>query len=427
MTTFTPAERNWAGNHVYAGRVVRPRSVEELQDVVGASPRVGFLGSRHSFNAIADADVLVDMRALPPVIEVDARRRRATVSGATTYGDLAPVLEAHGLALANLASLPHITVAGAIATGTHGSGLGNGALATAVTALQIVRSDGELVRVSRDDPDFDGCVVHLGALGAVVRVTLALEPTYQVRQWVVEDLPWTSVLGELQTVMRAAYSVSLFTRWDATVAQAWFKERRDAEGGVPASVLGLGTPARADRHPVGDLDPINCTPQLGRPGPWFDRLPHFRLGFTPSSGDELQSEYLVGWDRATEAIAAVAQLGDAIRPVLQISEVRAVAADRLWMSPSYGRDTLAIHFTWQPAPEAVAAAVRRVERALLPLGARPHWGKVFGADARALADRYPRLADFAALAGRFDPEHAFGNEWLERHAFGPSTTGGDRP
>jgi xylitol oxidase len=104
-----------------------------------------------------------------------------------------------------------------------------------------------------------------------------------------------------------------------------------------------------------------------------------------------------------------------------------VAADRLWMSPSYGRDTLALHFTWQPAPERVAAAVRRLEQALLPLGARPHWGKVFGADARALAARYPRLADFAALARRFDPEHAFGNEWLERHVFGPSTTGGDRP
>jgi xylitol oxidase len=425
MTTITPAERNWAGNHVYAGRVVRPRSVEELQHVVAASRRVGFLGSRHSFNAIADSDVLIDMRALPQVIEVDAQRRRATVSGASTYGDLAPVLEAHGLALANLASLPHITVAGAIATGTHGSGLGNGALATAVTGLEIVRGDGELVRISRDDPDFDGCVVHLGALGAVAGVTLALEPTYEVRQWVVEDLPWPSVLGELETVMRAAYSVSLFTRWDGTVAQAWFKQRGDAEGGVPPAVLALGTPAPADRHPVGDLDPVNCTPQLGRPGPWFDRLPHFRLGFTPSSGDELQSEFLVDWVRGAEAIAAVERIGDLVRPALQVSEVRAVAGDRLWMSPSYGSDALAIHFTWSPAPGPVAAALQHVERVLLPLGARPHWGKVFAADAPALAGRYPRLADFAALADRHDPEHALRNEWLERHVFGPSTTGGD--
>jgi xylitol oxidase len=370
--------------------------------------------------------VLIDLRALPAVIEVDAGRRLVSVGGGTTYGELAPIVEAQGLALANLASLPHITVAGAIATGTHGSGRGNGALATAVTELQIVRGDGELVRITRADPDFDGCVVHLGALGAVVRVTLALEPTYEVRQWVVEDLPWAAVLGELEEVMRAAYSVSLFTRWDGTVAQAWFKERSDGEGGVPASVLALGTPAPADRHPVAGLDPVHCTPQLGRPGPWFDRVPHFRLGFTPSSGDELQSEYLVDWDRAAEAIAAVAALGDAIRPALQISEVRAVAADRLWMSPSYGRDTLALHFTWLPAPGPVAAAVGQLERVLLPLGARPHWGKVLRADARTLAGRYPRRADFAALADRYDPQHAFRNEWLERHVLGPSPTGGDR-
>jgi xylitol oxidase len=425
MTT-TPAERNWAGNHVYAGRVVRPRSVQELQHVVAASRSVGFLGSRHAFNAIADRDLLIDMRALPPLIEVDAARRSATVSGATTYGELAPVAEAHGLALANLASLPHISVAGAIATGTHGSGLGNAALAGAVTGLQVVRGDGELVRIARTDPHFDGCVVHLGALGAVVTVTLALEPTYQVRQWVVEDVPWAALAGQLEAVMRAAYSVSLFTRWDGAVSQLWVKERLDSGRDVPPALLALGPPARVNRHPIGGLDPIHCTAQLGQPGPWFDRLPHFRLAFTPSSGDELQSEYFVGWERAAEAIAAVQRLGDAIRPALLVSEVRAVAGDRLWMSPSYGGDALAIHFTWRPAPGAVAAAVRRVEAVLLPLGARPHWGKVFGADARALDGRYPRLGQFAALADRHDPEHAFRNAWLERHVFGPAPSGGVR-
>jgi xylitol oxidase len=406
---------NWAGNHTYAGEIVRPGSLDELRRIVRTSPRVGFLGSRHAFNAIADSDVLIDMRALPPRVEIDVERRQVTVGGGMTYAELAPVIEAEGLALANLASLPHITVAGAVATGTHGSGVGNGGLGTAVATLEIVRADGELMRVTRGDRDFDGCVVGLGALGAVVGVTLDLEPTYRVRQWVSEDLPWSSVLEQLDDVMACAYSVSLFTRWDGTVRQAWFKERLDRDERVPPAILHLGTPAAGDLHPVPGMDPVNCTPQRGDAGPWFDRLPHFRIGFTPSNGDELQSEYLVDRAVGADAIAAVAQIGDAIRPALQISEVRTVAADGLWMSPAHGRDSLALHFTWHPAPEPVGAAVALIEAALLPLGARPHWGKVFAAEAGDIAARYPRRGDFVALADRLDPNHALGNAWLTRH------------
>jgi alditol oxidase len=409
-------ERNWAGNHVYAGRLVRPGSVEELQHVVRAQRNVGFLGSRHSFNAIADADVLIDMRGLPPRMEVDAARRRVTVSGGTTYGTLAPVLEQHGLALPNLASLSHITVAGAIAIGTHGSGVRNGGLATAVAGLEIVRADGELIRVERGDAAFDGCVVSLGALGAVVSVTLELEPTYQVRQWVIEDVPWSSLLDDLHAVMACAYSVSLFTLWDGDVRQAWFKERLDTPARLP--VLRRGTPATRDVHPIPGLDAANATRQMGVAGPWFDRLPHFRIGFTPSNGNELQSEFLVDWSAATDAIGAMQRIGAQIRPLLQICEVRAVAGDTLWMSPAFERESLAIHFTWQPDAEAVESALAKVEAALLPLGARPHWGKVFLAAADDLANRYAELMRFAALRDHYDPERAFSNPWLERHVFG---------
>jgi xylitol oxidase len=408
-------ERNWAGNYTYAGRVVQAHSLEALQQIVSRSAKVGFLGSRHSFNAIADSEVLIDMRALPQEIEVDHEKLRVSVSAGTTYGALAPVLEQHGLALANLASLPHISVAGAISTGTHGSGAAVGSLATAVRAIEIVRADGELVRLTRGDPDFAGAVVSLGALGAIVRVELDVEPTYQVAQSVSEHIPWSSLSDDLRAVMSSAYSVSLFTWWDGEVSQAWVKARTGDSR--PGFVFDAGTPATHELHPLGELDPSNCTAQLGVPGPWFERLPHFRLGFTPSNGEELQSEFLIDWENAGAAIEAMQRLGPLIRPLLLISEVRTIARDELWLSPACARDSLAIHFTWRRDPAAVDAVLQIVEPELLALGARPHWGKVFRSGAQQAAGCYPMLSQFAELAERFDPRHAFRNEWLDAHVF----------
>lgn len=408
---------NWARNYRYQGRIAKPQSVDALREVIAGSQRVGFLGSRHSFNAIADSDALVDMRSLPQAIDIDVDRRVAMVSGGTTYGTLAQELDRHGMALANFASLPHITVAGAIATGTHGSGIGNGGLGTSVNCLEIITAGGESVRVERGRLDFAGCVVGLGALGAVVRVGVDIEPAYNVRQLVIQDAPWSSVAMDLWGVMSSAYSVSLFTRWDERVSQAWLKQRvSDGSAGIHPA-LADGHPAEKDVHPVGDLDTVNCTPQLGLEGPSFDRLPHFRIGFTPSSGDELQSEFLLDWSAAEAAVEAMRAIGDRIRPALLISEIRAVAADELWMSPSFGRDSLAIHFTWRPERELVEAALTLIEGALLPLGARPHWGKVFLAEREYVRDQYPKFEAFSALAERFDPDHAFRNAWLERHLF----------
>jgi alditol oxidase len=395
---------NWAGSYRYRARELhRPASLEELQEIVSRTPRIRVLGSRHTFNDIADSDELVSLEALPPEVEVSD----GTVSfgGALRYGDLARILEGEGLALHNLASLPHTTVAGAVATATHGSGDGNGNLSTAVAALELVTSTGEIVRARRGDPDFDGMVVALGALGAVTRVTLDAEPAYEVRQRVFEDVGWDTLYEHYDEITGAAYSVSVFTLWGET-SSVWLKSR----GEDPRELLGA-TPAPVDHHPIPGIDPVNCTAQLGVPGPWWDRMPHFRMGFTPSAGEELQSEFLVPRRHAIDAIDAVRSLAARIQPVLQVTELRTIAADSLWMSPQYGQPTAGIHFTWKREPDAVESVLAEVEAALAPFEARPHWGKLFLSGPGRL---YERREGFADLAARLDPRGAFRNAWLDR-------------
>jgi alditol oxidase len=305
-----------------------------------------------------------------------------------------------------------------VATATHGSGDANGNLATAVAGLELVTSSGELVTAARGDPDFGGLVVGLGALGAVTRVILDVEPAYQVRQRAFNDLPWEALADHFDEVTAAGDSVSVFTRWGEAVDQVWVKRRvTDDPEPVAGSLFGA-TPATADQHPIRGLDPVNCTPQLGVPGRWSDRLPHFRMGFTPSSGEELQSEFFVHRGDAGGALEALRALAGVVRPVLQVSELRTVAADDLWLSPHYHRDTLAIHFTWHPDRAAVDRALVEVEAALAPFHARPHWGKVFRADAAAVAPLYERLDDFRRLADRLDGRGAFRNAWLRDRLLG---------
>jgi xylitol oxidase len=395
---------NWAGSYAYRARALhRPSTLDELREILAGAPRVRVLGSRHTFSDIADSDELVALDALPADVEL----ADGTVSfgGALRYGDLARILDGEGLALHNLASLPHTTVAGAVATATHGSGDGNGNLATAVAALELVTSAGEIVRARRGDADFDGMVVALGALGAVTRLTLDVEPAYEVSQRVFEDMPWDTLFEHYDAITAAGDSVSVFTLWGDS-SSVWVKSRADA----PQELFGA-TPAPTDRHPIPGIDPVNCTAQRGVPGPWWDRLPHFRMGFTPSAGEELQSEFHVARRHGVAAIEAVRALAGDVRPVLQVSEIRTIAADSLWMSPQYGQPTVAIHFTWRREPAAVEAVVAKLEAALAPFEARPHWGKLFLAGPGHL---YERRGDFAALAERLDPRGAFRNAWLDR-------------
>jgi len=417
VTTAPSRPTNWAGNVTFsAARHHRPTSVDELQVIVAGSDSLRVLGTGHSFNRIADTTGdLVSVAGLPTTCEVDDDLRSVTVAAGMRYGELVGPLHQRGWALHNLGSLPHISVAGAVATGTHGSGVGNGNLATAVRALEMVTADGAIVSLDRDrdTETFAGSVVALGALGVVTRLTLDVVPAYRMRQYVYDDLPFVQLAAHLDEVLSAAYSVSIFTDWQEPVrGQMWLK-RLDTDAGEPPERWLGARLADGPRHPVRGMPTRNSTQQLGDPGPWHERIPHFRLGFTPSSGEELQSEYFVARGDAVEALHAVAALRDRVAPVLQIAEIRAVAADDLWLSPAFQQDSVTFHFTWIADEKAVAPVVAAVEGALEPFGARPHWGKVFGTPSGVVAGRYERLADFVELARRLDPSGKLRNDMVD--------------
>jgi alditol oxidase len=418
---MTAKPANWAGNVTFgAEHFRRPASLPQLQRLVARSKRARALGTGHSFNRLADTPGdLVCVAGLPRLIEVDAAAGAVTVSAGLTYGEVAMALHRAGRALPNLASLPHISVAGACATGTHGSGDGNGSLATAVSAVEMVTVDGDLVTAGRDtDPArFPGTVVALGALGIVTRLTLDTVPAFDVRQYVYEDLAAGQVLEHFEEIFSSAYSVSLFTDWRGPrFSQAWLKRRADApDAGMPRPVWMGGRRADGPRHPVPGLSPAACTEQLGVPGPWHERLPHFRPEFTPSAGDELQSEYLLPRAHAADALAALQPAAGRLAPVVRTSEIRTIAADDLWLSPAYQRDSVGFHFTWIKDWAAVAPALALVEERLAPLRARPHWGKLFGTSPETVRGLYPRWDDFRRLMYRYDPAGKFRNDLLDRY------------
>ncbi len=376
------------------------------------------LGSRHSFTDLADSEELVSLDGLHREVVIDRGNMTVSVNGAIRYGELAGELAREGLALHNLASLPHIAVAGAVATATHGSGDRNGNLATAVSALELVTSDGDIVNARRGDPDFDGVVVSLGAAGAITRIALDVEPVYRVRQQVFEGMAWSTLFEHFDEITASGYSVSVFTRWSEAIDQVWVKSRADERSEPLADPFFGAPPAHEDRHPILGADPVNCTPQMGEPGLWSERLPHFKMGFTPSSGAEIQSEFIVARGDAIHAIEAVRKVVAPFQALIQVSEIRTVAADTLWMSPQYRQDTVALHFTWERRQEDVEAALVSLEAALAPFNPRPHWGKLFMARADAMRRAYERLPDFAALLERLDPRGAFRNGWLETHVLG---------
>ena len=404
---------NWAGNVAYrAERLVRPTTVEEIAEIVTASASVRVVGSRHSFSDIADTTgTMISLADLGGEPELDATRGVVRVPGGWRYGDLAPWLQERGRALSNLASLPHISIAGAVATGTHGSGERLGSLATQVRAVESIDGTGAPVRVERGDPDFAGSVVSLGAHGVVIAVELDTEPAYELSQTVYEGARWDDVLPRFDEVQRSGDSVSLFTTWrdGDVVDQIWVKSRRDAPD---LSAVGA-RPADGPRHPLPGIDPAPCTPQQGSRGPWFERLPHFRMAFTPSAGEELQTEYLVPRSDAVAAIDAVRALTPMIAPLLQVCEVRTMAGDDQWLSPASETDAVGIHFTWRLDVAGVSALLPTIEAAL-PATMRPHWGKLFALSGADLAARYPHWDDAVALRERRDPDRRFHNAAMAR-------------
>lgn len=415
---------NWAGNIIFrAARFHQPESIEELRRIIGRSTSCRVVGTAHSFNRIADTpNDLVSLRALPERIVIDRSAQTVTVSAGTSYGTLAAELHSGAMALANLGSLPHISVGGACSTGTHGSGDSNGNLSTAVRAIELLTADGDLVTVDReaDAGIFPGAVISLGSLGVVTALTLDVEPTYDVSQTVYEHIPFDDGLHDLDNILGSGYSVSIFTQWDRPVFdQVWVKrqiapiEPTDVPD-VP-DVLRRASIATRQRHPLplhsGDV----CTTQMGVTGPWHQRLPHFRLDFSPSAGDELQSEYFVDRAFAVPALHALNELRAHIAPHLLVSELRTVAADDLWLSPAYGRNSLAIHFTWKPDAAAIAPVLQVIEERLSTFSVRPHWGKVFAFDDDYVVGQYPHIAAATHLAMHFDPTAKFENEFTKAY------------
>ncbi len=415
--------KNWAGNLEYStDRLYSANSLEQVQSYVKKQGHLKVLGTRHCFNNIADSTHhLLSLKSMDEVVALEPEAHAVTVDAGMTYGQLCPLLHSKGFALHNLASLPHISIAGAISTATHGSGEKNGNLATAVSALELVTATGEVVKLSRqrDGEAFLGAVVGLGAMGVITKVTLDIQPTYMMRQYVYENLPLTEVKDHFDAIESSAYSVSLFTDWqDQRISEVWIKSRVEQGQAFDATAEFFGAKhATRNLHPIAELSAENCTEQMGVPGPWYERLPHFRMGFTPSAGRELQSEYFVPRQHAVEAILAVERLRDQVSPHLMISEIRAIAADKLWLSPCYEQPCVTIHFTWKQDWPAVRKLLPVIEKELAPFKARPHWGKLFTMSPAELKSIYKKLPDFIQLSKKYDPDGKFRNEFLNTNVF----------
>ena len=414
-------QHNWAGNYRFqAARTHMPHTMEELQETVASSSKVRAIGTRHSFNGIADSlgDVIA-LNALGDEMILDTNRNTVTVNGGLRYGDICVQLHQRGYALHNLASLPHISIAGAIATATHGSGVRNGNLATAVRGMEMVTADGNIIHLNPDaDPDiFAGAVVNLGTLGIVTKVTLDIIPAFDICQNVFLNLPLEQVADHFDEIVSGAYSVSLFTNWNNNrFEQVWLKRRAGEGASVEDAATWFGAKAATENmHPIAGASATSCTDQLGVAGAWFNRLPHFKLDFQPSSGAELQSEYFVPRRYAVDAIHAIFALQEFITPHLLVSEIRTVAADNLWMSTAYGQDSVAFHFTWNQDWPSVERALGQIEKALDPYDVRPHWGKLFAMSSDTLQSRYPKFAEFKSLMGKMDPQGKFRNEFIEKY------------
>jgi xylitol oxidase len=409
---------NWAGNIAYSANAIHaPGSVAEVQELVRRAPRARALGSRHSFNRIADSDAaIVSLRRLNRMVSLDRTARTVTIEGGMTYGELCPLLEAEGFALPNLASLPHISVVGAAATATHGSGNANRSLASPIAGLDIVTATGDLMSFARGDAGFEGAVAGLGALGMVVRATLELVPSFKVRQNVYLELPFSTWLENFEAITSSAYSVSSFTHWRGEhIAQIWLKGLADAP--APGGEFFGARPAQRPIHPIATIDPAPATEQMGVAGPWHERLPHFRMEFTPSAGAELQSEYFVARADAVAALKAVREIQDAIAPHLLVSEIRTIAADELWMSMHYRQDNIGMHFTWKQDWPAVSKVLPLIEAQLKPFGVRAHWGKLFTLPRADIEAGYARLGEFRDFVGSVDPAGKFRNAFLEDYLF----------
>jgi xylitol oxidase len=420
-TKVASPRTNWAGNLKYStDNLFTPAGLNAVKETIKKCKKVRGLGTKHCFNTIADSTQnQISSAAFNKVAAIDKIKNTVAVEAGIKYGEFCKYLDTEGYALHNLASLPHISVAGACATSTHGSGIKNGSLATAVTAIEFVNGKEELVTLSKekDGDEFLGAVVNLGTLGFVTKLTLSLQPAFKMKQVVYQNLPMAELEKNFETIMSAGYSVSLFTDWkNKNINEVWIKSKSDDLKNVAPSFYSAILAAK-NLHPIESLDAINCTEQMGIEGPWYERLPHFKMGFTPSSGKELQSEFFIPFEYAYQGLTALEKLNEKVSPHLMITEIRAIAADELLMSPFYKKTCVAFHFTWKQEAEAVMAVLPLIEEALSPFNARPHWGKIFTIKPAVLQSRIEKLSEFKSLMVKHDPEGKFRNAFINTNLF----------
>lgn len=425
--------QNWGRSaSVRPVRVERPRSPEGVQRAVKAAQAQGLtvkaVGAGHSFTGIAVAPgVLLELDDMQGLVSADAGSGLVTVLGGTRLHRMPGLLAPYGLAMQNLGDIDRQSIAGAIATGTHGTGKGFGGIATQVRGLTLVTAEGEFLRIDaeRNADMLSGAVVGLGALGIVVEVTLQCVPAFLLHA-VDSRVPIDDALETLHE--RAADADHLEFYWHPHTDVALMKTQ-------------TRLPESAARHPIPMLRRwvdetvlsngvfgAYCAASRIAPAiiPPFNRLAVRLTGhaeYTDRSHRVLvhdravrfrEMEYAIPADDVVPAVQAIRKLIDQRGWRIEFPiEVRFAAADDLWLSTAYGRDSayVAVHRYWRADPRAYFDAVEQI---MLDLGGRPHWGKLHSLDDEQLRARYPRFDDFLALRNRLDPGRLFGNRHLER-------------
>lgn len=410
--------QNWAKNITFSSQnYIEIENLTQLQKVIESSNKLKVIGTGHSFSEIADTTgTLISLKNLDAEIEIDEKSQTVRVSAGTSYANLAKYLEKNGWALSNLASLGEITIAGAVMTGTHGSGSDNKVLSDSVVAIEMILASGDKFVIDRKDfAQFPGFVVSFGALGVFTKLTLKIVKSFSVKQVVYENIPIQSVLENFNEIFDRPYSASYFSNWSPkNTGQIWMKFLDNEKFSELQSNAYGGNLALTNQHPVKVNHPGNCTEQMGVAGKWLFRLPHFKLDSSPASGDEVQTEYLVDRDYVQGYINELTKIGEDIAARVYATEIRTMSSDDLWLSGAYGRETVGFHFTWKKTSE-VKDFLPVIENILGKNKGRPHWGKLFSTPRAQLIERYPKYEEFRQLIQKYDSGNKFRNKFIEQY------------
>jgi len=410
--------KNWAGNLTFSAKeYIEIDSISKLQSIVSKASGVKVLATGHSFNDIADTNqTQISIKNLSNKIEIDSIKKVVLVPAGMQYADVCRYLETKGWALFNTASLGEITVAGAMLTGTHGSGSNNPVLSDCVEGIEMVLESGEIFNISREDSDeFFGFVISLGALGVFTKLKLKIVESFSIKQFVYENIGIQSISENFDDVFDKSYSVSYFSNWKKnSTGQIWMKFLDNNNFPQLPSVWLDGNIANANQHPVKVNDPSPCTDQMGVSGKWLYRLPHFKLDSSPASGDEVQTEYLVDRAYVSHYIDELSNIGDEIAARVYATEIRTIKADDLWLSGAHGRQTVGFHFTWKKS-DSLQTFLPKIEEILGNHNGRPHWGKLFSTPRENLIGRYPKYSNFEDLLKKYDPNKKFRNSFINRY------------